>query len=100
MNLTWNRQCSRCPRIDNISLTPEEAAEMGGTTPPPYLRIEVDGVELSRIEYLCGPCRKIVDTHLHHITKTLSQRSSLKEVKRSEEFVPVPPDVHGKLSEG
>lgn len=81
--LSLNRQCSRCPRVDQKEITAEEIvakAKAGqaleDTTP--MLVISVRGKEVVNFPHLCKPCVEIVAAHIESVGTKLSKVSSTR----------------------
>jgi hypothetical protein len=81
--LTVNRQCTRCPRVEQTSIDVVELIKQAGPSGklkdgPKALQISVDETPLIEFPFLCQPCTEIVARYLEHIAKKPKHQSALR----------------------
>lgn len=81
LSLSVNKQCSRCPRVEQKPISLEEAVAAAKVTKkaPPALEVRVDGETMVEFEQLCDVCQTIVTRYLDNAGKRPKHQSSLRE---------------------
>lgn len=92
--LTVNRQCTRCPRVEQTSVSVADVVAMAkaGKTEVPIgpkaISIRIDEKLLIEFGFLCTPCTQIVARYVEHIAKKPKHQSALRgekvEIEESE----------------
>lgn len=79
--LTINKQCSRCPRVEQKPITLDEAIAQSKTNKKtaPALEIYVDGEAVVEFEALCDVCQTVVLRYVENAGKKPKHQSSLRE---------------------
>ncbi len=93
--LSLNKQCSRCPRVDQQEITAEEIiakAKAGQALEDstPMLVISVRDKAVVTYPYLCKPCVAIVAAHIESIGSTLEKVSATRTHKPTTSVVTNP----------
>lgn len=80
-SLSLNKQCSRCPRVEQTTISLDEAvAQAKSTTKPPLaLEIKVDGEAIVQFEDVCEVCRTIVLRYIESAGVRPKHQSALRE---------------------
>jgi hypothetical protein len=78
--LSLNKQCSRCPRVEQTSVSIEEAVRMAqkAQSAPKAVVVSVDGSETGSFVALCSICRSIVSRHIEMAMKTQKHVSAVR----------------------
>ena len=81
ISLSVNKQCSRCPRIEQTTVSIEEAvklAQKAQKNTASAIRIEMDGKEVGSFEALCSICQTTVMKYIESAMKGQKHASSLR----------------------
>jgi hypothetical protein len=80
-SLSLNKQCARCPRVEQKPITLDEAVAQAksGKKPASALEIRLDGETLVEFEDLCEVCRSIVVRYVENVGKRPKHQSALRE---------------------
>lgn len=81
VSLSINKQCSRCPRVEQTAVTIEEAvklAQKAQKNTAKAICIEMDGKETGSFEALCSTCQTIVLKYVENAMKVQKHVSSLR----------------------
>ena len=91
--IALKRQCSRCPRIEEETVSLEAAARLCqlDLKGPSAMRVIIDGAETVDFEHLCDPCREITDRALGNIGRALQHKSSTRDIGGCDEPDPGEP---------
>lgn len=78
--LSLNKQCARCPRVEQTSVSIEEAVRMAqkAQSAPKAVVVSVDGTEMGSFASLCSTCRSIVLRHIEMALKTQKHVSAVR----------------------
>jgi len=78
--LSLNKQCSRCPRVEQTSVSIEEAVRMAqkAQSAPKAVVVSVDGSEVGSFAALCSICQSIVSRHIEMAMKTQKHVSAVR----------------------
>jgi hypothetical protein len=81
LSLSLNKQCSRCPRMEQKPITLDEAVAQAKSNKkaPPALEIRIDGETLVEFEALCDICQSIVLRYVENAGKKPKHQSALRE---------------------
>jgi hypothetical protein len=81
VTLSLNKQCARCPRVEQIPVTIDEAvkAAQKASKAPKALEVKIDGETVAEFPALCSTCVSIVQKYMDKITKPQKHISSLRE---------------------
>jgi hypothetical protein len=82
--LTVNRQCTRCPRIDQAEISVDDVVKMAQSgkkslpNGPKALNVRIDEKTVIEFDFLCGPCKQIVLRYIEHAAKKPKHQSALR----------------------
>ncbi len=81
--IVLKRRCSRCPRVEEESISLEQAANLSkkNLSGPKSLVVRMNGDTVLEFDKLCATCEEIVGNYLSHIGKKLQHASSLRKHK-------------------
>lgn len=77
-SLAHKRSCSRCPRVEEFSISLEEAAVLfNGPAAAPDVSVHMPGslTPSMTLDTLCGPCKQAVGNYLSSIFTRLEKPS-------------------------
>jgi hypothetical protein len=78
------KQCARCPRADEVSLTMEQViarAHAPSQATVPAVSISLDGQNVVSFQHLCAECTELVSKHITAIARQPEKASSTREKK-------------------
>lgn len=86
LSLCVNKQCARCPRVEQKPITLEEAVAAAKTNkkPAPALEIFIDGESAVSFDALCDVCQTIVFRYVENAGKRPKHQSALREQSKIE----------------
>lgn len=78
--LSLNKQCSRCPRVEQMSVSIEEAVRLAQKAQgaPKAIAITINGAEVGAFASLCSICQSIVVRHIDLAMKTQKHVSAVR----------------------
>ena len=81
ISLSVNKQCSRCPRMEQKPITLEEAVKQAKVEKkaPPGMEIRLDGEVVASFDELCDVCQTIVARYIDNAAKKPKHQSALRE---------------------
>lgn len=79
--LSLNKQCARCPRMEQKPITLDEAVAQAKSSKkaPSALEIRIDGETVVEFEALCDVCQTIVLRYIENAGKKPKHQSALRE---------------------
>ncbi len=82
-SLSLNKQCSRCPRVEQTDVTIDEAVKLAqqALKAPKALVVSVNGEELASFDALCSVCQTIVTKYIDGATKRPKNQSALRDTE-------------------
>lgn len=83
ITLSLNKQCSRCPRVEQVEVSIDEAVKLAqlALKAPKALVVTIDGEEVSSFDALCSVCKTIVMKYIDGATKRPKNQSALRDTE-------------------
>lgn len=81
-SLVLKYECSRCPTVTEVAVTPEQIAANGiGKAKKPAVEIFMDGEKIRSYDELCPACKEIISSYVMKAMRNTEVRASLRPRK-------------------